>query len=190
MAGGFHSTLPSLYKVAFVANVTSKFPSALKLFEVKKTIYLLFWGLMMMETEKGLWMNRMQRESLFAPFLIYDRVGTNTIWGYFIPSTLRMRRSIILKTVSFQYIRVLEIVVLINRNLVKLLVVKDNVWEPNMGWRNMQDVDAWSKVMIIYWSMLTFVIAFIMIKNFLFYRVSKSILWKRWKGQDFINNVL
>ena len=30
MAGGFHSTLPSAYRVAFVASVTSKFPSALK----------------------------------------------------------------------------------------------------------------------------------------------------------------
>ena len=30
-------------------------------------------------------------------------------------------------------IGILDIVVYINRNLVKLLVVKDNVWEPNMG---------------------------------------------------------
>ena len=30
MAGGFHSTSPLYHKVAFVASVTSKFPSALK----------------------------------------------------------------------------------------------------------------------------------------------------------------
>ena len=35
MAGGFHSTSPVWYRVALVARVTSKFPSALKLFPVK-----------------------------------------------------------------------------------------------------------------------------------------------------------
>ena len=38
MAGGFHSTRPFHHRVAFVANVTSKLPSALKL--VKRFYYL------------------------------------------------------------------------------------------------------------------------------------------------------